>query len=213
MRCKSYDHDQCNDDVDSHKQADAKLVNVHAYVDLGLPSGVKWATCNIGASLPEECGNYYAWGEVETKSEYLYEECVTYEKSIDSIDGDERYDVARAYWGETWRIPTQQEFRELIDNCTWVWDEQKKCYNVIGKNGNCIILPATGWYYGESIKGRGEYGTYWSATSYKSDERVDLNENIREEAYYFYCDDSGERFVSWGNRGVGRAVRPVCDAL
>ncbi len=211
MSYKRNIHNISNEDADTNKQVDAKPIVVHEYVDLGLPSGVKWAICNVGASLPEECGNYYAWGEVKTKSRYLHEECVTYGKNIDSIDGDKRYDVARAYWGGAWRMPTQREFQELIDNCTWMWDEPKKCYKVIGPNGNCIILPAAGWYFGEYISGREVYGTYWSSNGYKSEENVASNDDKWDEAYYFYCDDSGECFMSWSNRGIGRAVRPVCD--
>lgn len=93
----------------------------HEYVDLGLPSGTKWATCNVGANIPEEYGDFYAWGEITTKSEYTTENCVTYGESMDDISGNPNYDVARAKWGGSWRMPTKSEMRELVYNCNWTW--------------------------------------------------------------------------------------------
>ena len=89
-------------------------INGHDFVDLGLPSGLKWATCNVGASSPSEYGNYYAWGEVEPKESYTQENCLTWGQEIGDISGNPQYDAARANWGGTWRMPTKSEFEELI---------------------------------------------------------------------------------------------------
>ena len=127
----------------------------HGYVDLGL--SVKWATCNVGATSPEDYGDYFAWGETETKSEYTEENSATYGLSISQlesqgyIDGagnlNPQYDAAAANWGGDWRMPTVAEMWELINNCTWTWTTQNGVsgYNVEGPNGNSIFLPAAGY--------------------------------------------------------------------
>ena len=90
-------------------------LNGHEWVDLGL--SVRWATCNVGASVPSGYGDYYAWGEIETKMEYTEENSVTYGVELDDISGNPQYDVATANWGEGWRMPTEQELDELTDKC------------------------------------------------------------------------------------------------
>ena len=90
----------------------------HEWVDLGLPSGVKWATCNVGASDPWEYGDYFAWGETSPKSEYTKENSKTYNRNMGDISGNPNYDAARANWGGSWRIPTKKEFHELGTECT-----------------------------------------------------------------------------------------------
>ncbi len=104
-------------DIDSVK-IESNSINGHEYVDLGLPSGLKWATCNVGADTPEGYGDYFSWGETTTKEEYSKNSCLTYDKEIGDISGDPTYDVASANWGRTWRMPTLDEIKELIDNCT-----------------------------------------------------------------------------------------------
>ena len=113
----------------------------HEYVDLGLPSGLKWATCNVGATKPEEYGDYFAWGEVEPKEFYVWSnykysigetQMLKYSPRIDhntELDIDD--DVAIVNWGDSWRIPTYEELMELRTNCVWRW---------INKNG-IEILP------------------------------------------------------------------------
>lgn len=137
-------------------RASRGTINGHEWVDLGL--SVKWATCNVGASSLSAYGNYYAWGETRTKSEYNYSNSVTYEKSMGDIAGSSQYDAARANWGSSWRLPTKAEFQELINNCTWTWTSQggHNGYKVTGKNGNSIFLPAAGWRYGSSLYYAGE---------------------------------------------------------
>ena len=123
-------------------------------VDLGLPSGTRWASCNIGASSPEEYGDYFAWGETTVKGDYswqTYQWCNgTYESMstdcVDSIELNQQYDAALAKWGEQWRMPTMADFKELTTECTWTWTTQNgvKGYEVKGTNGNSIFLPAAG---------------------------------------------------------------------
>ena len=187
-----------------HEQALAELpgtgtINGHEYVNLGL--SVKWATCNVGASSPEDYGDYYAWGETTTKSSYNEGNSSTYGKSMGSIDGDSIYDVARAKWGGSWRLPTKDEFQELVDRCTWTWTtyEGVNGYKVTGPNGNSIFLPAAGWRYGTSLGNEGSLGYYWSATP---------DESGPDGAYYLlFIDD--DRFTYWLYRHYGRSVRPV----
>lgn len=144
-------------------------INGHEWVDLGLPSRVKWATCNVGASSPSDYGNYYAWGETVTKSEYTEENSKTYgNENIGIISGNPRYDAARANWGGTWRLPSVPEMKELIDKCTWTWTSQNgnKGYKVVGPNGKYIFLPAAGYRDELLSKADGNLGCYWSFAPY-----------------------------------------------
>ena len=135
-------------------------INGHEYVDLGLPSGLKWATCNVGASSPSDYGNYYAWGETSTKSEYTESNSKTRGKNMGDIGGNSAYDAARANWGGSWRLPTKAEFEELLNRCTWTWTSQNghKGYLVKGPNGRSIFIPAAGGRDGSSLYLAGEYG-------------------------------------------------------
>lgn len=139
----------------------------HGWVDLGLPSGVKWSTCNVGASTPTEYGDHFAWGEIRTKSYYDEDNCKTYhEESIGEIAGNPEYDAARANWGGSWRMPTEAEWRELNDLCQWGWTTEQGIngYRIVGPNGNSIFLVAAG-YKGSSHIYAGLHGYYWSSTS------------------------------------------------
>ena len=181
------------------------------YVDLGLPSGLKWATCNIGANSPEEYGNYYAWGEVVTKTDYSSSNCPTYKLTTSQlqaqgyIDGEgnltAQYDAATANWGGNWRLPTKAEMQELIDNCTREWTTQNgvKGYKVTGPNGNYIFLPAAGYRYDGSLYGAGSGGYYWSSAPH---------EGNSYNAYYLYF-SSDDHYVSHYGRNYGPSVRPV----
>jgi hypothetical protein len=174
-------------------------INGREYVDLGLPSGIKWATCNVGASSPEKYGKYYLWGETTTKTKYK-----RYGKDFSDIKGDTRYDAARANWGGSWRLPTKAELEELKDNCTWSWTTQggKNGYKVTGPNGNSIFLPAAGYYDNRTaLCFTGDYGHYWSSTPSESDagEAFDLQFNSRYQ------------YKGWGYRFYGQSVRPVSE--
>jgi len=189
--------------------------NGYEYVDLGLPSGLKWATCNVGASSPEEYGDYFAWGETETKSEYTYDNSLTLDKTLEYLKAngyidDEgnltpEHDAATANWGGTWRMPTKAEQQELRDNCTWIWTAQNGVngYKVTGPNGSCIFLPAAGYRYGSSLSSDGDDGYYWSSTpdvSYFDDYAYCL--------YFYY----GGEYVDWYyNRIYGLTIRPITE--
>ena len=178
-------------------------ISSHEYVDLGL--SVKWATCNVGASSPEEYGDHYAWGETSTKSSYTPDNCETWEKRIGDIKGTSR-DVAHVKWGGSWRMPTMAEFDELLDskNCTWTWTTQggHKGYKVTSKkNSNSIFLPAAGFRNGTSLYYREEGGYYWGFTP---------NEGNTQDAYYLYF-NSGYHYTYWNYRFDGHTVRPVAE--
>lgn len=149
-------------------------ITIAKEVDLGLPSGTIWAGWNIGATAPQEYGNHYAWGEVETKNDYMRETYKFYDAATDSystpengIIGDPEYDVATKEWGAEWQIPTDAQMQELIDNCQWRWYtfNDKNGYVVTGPNGNAIFLPASGLRAkGSKISFDGTCGYYSTGT-------------------------------------------------
>ena len=179
------------------------IINGYEYVDLGLPSGLKWAVHNVGASAAEDYGDYYAWGEIETKDSYTQQNSVTYGMPMEDISGYPQYDVARALWGETWRLPTRDEQKELLDNCTWEWTSQNGVngYLVTGSNGNSIFLPAAGYKENSSHTEVGEYGYYWSSTPQS-------NSNLG--AYYLYMSSSSKLSYYYA-RVAGQSVRAVSE--
>ena len=117
------------------------------------------------------------------------------------ISGNPDYDAAAAIWGGTWRLPTQAEMQELVDECTWTWtsNEGNNGYDITGPNGNSIFLPAVGWRGESSLGSDGEDGYYWSSTPDESD---------ASSAYTLYFSSFGY-FVDWYGRDYGRGVRPV----
>lgn len=183
----------------------------HGYVDLGLPSGLKWATCNVGANTPEEYGYYFAWGEVKPKTTYNWDTYKYYDGSnLTKYTGtdsktvlDPEDDAATANWGGAWRMPTKEEQDELRNNCTWTWTTQNGVngYKVTGPNGNSIFLPAAGYMIEGALDCAGSNGDYWSSSLYTDDPRG---------AYGVYFDSD---YVGWGygSRCYGRSVRPVCE--
>lgn len=177
-------------------------INGHQYVDLGL--SVVWATCNVGASSPSGYGDYYAWGETYTKTSYDRDNCQTWGKETGDISGTVR-DVARAKWGGTWRIPTSEEWQELVDYCTWRWTTQGGHYGykiTSDRNGKSIFLPAAGAREGTTLDVAGEIGDYWSSTP---DEGNSLS------SYYLIFYDGNYYVMSdWksSNRNYGLSIRP-----
>ena len=192
------------------------------YVDLGLPSGIKWATCNLGATKPEESGNYYSWGETSPKTTYdwsTYKYCNGSSTSMTKYCTSSNYgtvdnkttleltdDVAYVNWGGKWRMPTKEEQDELRNssNCTWTWTTINGVngYKVTSKkNGNSIFLPAAGYRYYDFLSNAGYYGYYWSRS---------LNTNGSYYAYYLNFYSS---YVDWdyGSRSIGQSVRAVCE--
>ena len=177
-------------------------INGYDWVDLGL--SVKWATKNVGASSQSDHGDYFAWGETNTKSSYKEDNSRTYKKKLDDIAGNSQYDPARSRWGSPWRLPTEWEYKELVDKCTWTWTSQggHNGYRITSKtNGNSIFLPAAGKFYGTSLDAVGEYGFYWSSTPDESDTKW----------AYRRCFSLSYQDVLWGERYSGYSVRPVSE--
>ena len=177
-------------------------------IDLGLPSGTKWASWNIGASKPEEYGGYYAWGETEEKDYYDWSTYIYCDGSSwtchhigDDIAGTE-YDVAHVKWGGSWRMPTRTQQDELRENCTREWTQQNGVngIRVTGPNGNSIFLPAAGDRRDDYLRSEGSGGYFWSSSlsPYYEGDACSLGFS------------SG--FWGWGSgdRYVGNSVRAVC---
>ena len=185
-------------------------INGHDYVDLGLPSGLKWATCNVGASSPEECGDYYAWGEVETKSSYTESNSSTYHKKMSDISGNRAYDVACKKWGSSWRLPTYDEFDELVSFCEWKEATQggKKGYMGIGPNGNSFFLPAVGCC--ESLtRNCQDDCCYWASTPVEGHLPQTPEHAKHQFAHYLTIDSFWGCKVMYTSRALGLNVRPV----
>ena len=178
----------------------------HEWVDLGLPSGTLWATCNVGANSPEEYGDYFAWGETEPKSTYSwanYIHCDGSEGSchnLSDISGTQ-YDVAHMKWGGKWRIPTHDEQVELYENCTYSWTTIKGVWGGLFTskiNGNSIFLPAGGHLWGTSTLTVGSFGNYWSSTQ--------TQDNLTNAFDFTF----GGRYLDWtGPIADGVNIRPV----
>ena len=191
----------------------------HEYVDLGLPSGTLWATCNVGASKPEEYGDYFAWGETKPKTTYEWSTnkyCKGSYKSMTKYCTDSYYgtvdnktelepsdDAATANWGSNWQMPSREQCAELINSSytttTWTilngggWKITSK------SNGNSIFLPAAGCRAGTSLYDAGSYGGYWSRS---------LTTSSSDSACSLYIDSSSISTYSSG-RFYGYSVRPV----
>ncbi len=164
------------------------------YVDLGLTSGTLWASCNVGATSPEETGDYFAWGETTPKESYD-EDNYTYTDNPSVLPASA--DAATANWGGKWRMPTRNDIQELINECTWTWDTEKIGYTVTGKNGKSIFLVAAGCRYGTDLSYINYWGYYRSSSLYRSGYSYDLffHESKREDSY--------------GTCYYGKPVRPV----
>jgi hypothetical protein len=202
--------------------------NGHEFVDLGLPSGTLWATCNIGATSPEEPGDHFAWGETEPKTNYAWEtykwcdgtKPTTTNASITKycdrgaygqLDGkltlELEDDAAHVNWGGDWHMPTLEEFQELMDNCTFEWidlENGNEGYKITGSNGNSIILPRGGRHSGENISNT--IFRYWSANLHMN--RIASNNHATHATMLDYGTNTETEFTGVG-RYYGFAVRPV----
>jgi len=195
-------------------------INGHNWVDLGLPSGLKWAACNVGAEGPEDYGKHYAWGETQPASGFNYIEsnCATYGLSISELQSQgyidnegnltSSHDAATANWGGTWRMPTKAEMGELFGWCQWTLSSQNGVfgYKIRGTNGNSIFLPGAGFYEGSSL-GYVSNGYYWSSTPYDHD----VYHGSTRSTYYIYFDNGNYTVLSRGERNHGFPVRPVTE--
>ena len=169
-------------------------------IDLG--TGVKWACCNVGANKPESCGDYYAWGETTTKSNYS-ESNYTRSSVTSSISGTS-YDVAKAKWGGRWCMPTDADFYELEEKCSFTRATINgvEGFTFTASNGNRIFFPAGGLKLGNKVEDS-ETAQYWSGTIFVYD---------KESAWYIFCYDEGQSCLNTLNtypRYVGLLVRPV----
>lgn len=189
-----------------------------AMVDLGLPSGTLWATCNLGASKPEEAGLYFAWGELDVKNKYTHSNSNYYNKSCKWLRDNSiidakgnltsEYDIASVRLGSQWRMPTVSEMTELDEKCKWTWTSEHGVngFKVTGPNGKSIFLPATGWYNSASdgmLDCVGERSEYWTASVKNGD---------AEDAHCLFFMTPDRHYSSTGHyvdRSRGLTIRPV----
>ena len=200
-------------------------------VDLGLPSGIKWASFNLGANRPSEMGNFYAWGDTAPKYTYGWS---GYEYTTTDSNGITKYtfqdnntsgvwyqdgafvgdgktvletgdDAATANWGEQWRTPSPIDFQELIDNCSWSWTtlDGLNGLEFTGGNGNSIFLPAAGYISGLDKYNTSSYGRYWSSS---------LGNDSSGAAQLLYVSSYDERRLLTMQRYYGLPIRPVSGA-
>lgn len=182
------------------------VLNGYEWVDLGLPSGLKWATINVGATEPDEVGSYYAWGEIKAKDEFYADNSLTYGVPLGDFSGNPEYDVAAASWGSTWRMPTEAEVIELKDNCILEWTVigiTPGC-KVTGPNGNHIFMPSGGFATATAIDFIDSEAAYWTSTPDTSNGDMGYASFI-----YFYNNNYSNR--AWMSRYVGMPVRPVTE--
>lgn len=198
-------------------------------VDMGLPSGTKWANMNIGATSPEQAGNIYAWAEVSVKDTYSKENYSFYDAATQTFEpvGEQResiyynvaeemndtvnvydiqgsgYDMAAHELGENWTTPTLEQYGELMQYCTWTWTTQNGVngYLVTASNNNSIFLPAAGIYINEDASGNGISFYYWTAN---------MPSNASDQAYQFVGYRDYATSLMPGNRFSGCPVRAVC---
>ena len=197
--------------------------NGHGFVDLGLPSGLLWATCNVGAASPEQAGLYFAFGETTgytaeqvTSGTRAFTEGEYNAGSAASISTNLtlEQDAARANLGGKWRMPTKAEFQELIDNCDVAWTDDYNGAEVEGRilftgvkgrvftsrvNGNSVFFPAAGRCYSSSVDIVGDFGYCWSASLLRSSDAFGLNFNFENQ------------WVNSIPRYIGISVRGVCE--
>ncbi|MCQ2288170.1 MAG: serine/threonine protein kinase [Muribaculaceae bacterium] len=175
------------------------------YVDLGLPGGVLWATCNVGADKPEDYGKYFAWGETKGYAKGKSHSFDVYNLSYkEDRDLDASHDAATANWGSGWRMPTFQEIEDLVDSryttTEWVTENGVEGRKITSKsNGNSIFLPAAGCRYGASLGFEGSSGYYWSCS---------LDADYSYGAYDLYFSSSSIA-RSYSYRYIGQSVRAV----
>ena len=195
------------------------------YVDLGLPSGLLWATCNVGADNPEDYGDYFAWGETTPKDTYnwsTYEYCMGSYNTMTKYCDNSNYgyngftdnlttllpedDAATANWGSGWRMPTEEEWEELLDNTTVTWTTQNGVNGRLftATNGNCLFLPAAGARWDGELGNVGS-GNYWSSS-------LDMVYSDNSDNALGFGFESDGYIVGYAGRYYGFTVRPVRSA-
>ena len=197
---------------------------VEGSVDLGLPSGTLWAAHNLGATKPEESGDFYAWGDLTPNKEYYWWETTAWvyivdnqvcfskyntDSNLGTVDNktelDPEDDIAYVSLGQGWRMPSKEQVDELIANCTCKWTEMNGVngYYVTGPNGNSIFLPAAGFRIAYNLNDEGNTGNYWIRNL------VDMNGLIIPNSAFKIYFDSGSFDWAGGNRSCGYPIRPV----
>ena len=206
----------CDDDDDenNHEETEQTIGKLscpdgkHPHViDLGLPSGTKWACCNVGATKPEDFGGYYAWGETEENTTYswnTYIHCDGSEQTCHHLGSDiagTEYDVAYMKWDGSWVMPSYDQLNELLDNCTSTWTTLNGVHGrfFTGTNGSSIFLPASGCHYDSNLFGADLCGCYWTST------QSPLNSNLTYYLYFY----PGYATIGYYLRFSGLSVRPV----
>jgi len=201
-------------------------INGHDFVDLGLPSGTLWATCNVDAASPEDYGSYFAWAETQMKTGYWWESYLYCNGGQDKLTkycylsnwGYNGFtdtltmltpsdDVATAHWGNGTRMPTRLEWRELGDQCIDVWKTMNGVEGRLftGPNGNSIFLPAAGQHRENVFEEAGEKGHYWSC-------KLSTGQGGHPTWAGCFGFNSNDWYVSNGGRYFGYSVRPVYSA-
>ena len=193
-------------------------------VDLGLESGTLWANMNLGANAPEETGNYYAWGETETKSDYQSStyrfasltQNIGYNHDISGT----QYDAAHINMGNAWRMPTFDDMKELRDDCVWehVTQNSTNGYRVTGPNGNTIFLPDAGLMYGTSLHYYNSGGSYFTSTQVSNNNDYAHSLSFYGSSRDIYSSAGYSPFSTYGNPGyissrrdIGKPVRAVAS--
>lgn len=193
-----------------------KVINGHKFINLGLPSGLLWAETNVGASTPYADGDYYAWGETETKSSYSLDAykwgSLRSPTKYNSSDGkttlEASDDVATVKWGKECRMPSCAEFQELYNKCDWTWKSNyngTSGYLVKGPNNQTIFLPASGYRSDGVLYDHGSDGYYWSSSLWVR------RHTITDCAYHLSFDSGDIHPSTGGSRCNGRSVRPVAE--
>ena len=215
----AFSFNSCSSDDDDDENKNDAVADKHEYVDLGLPSGTLWATCNVGASKPEEIGDYFAWGEIEPKETYQPEKykwsndnCETFTKyctnsrwgnvdnNLELLPED---DAATAIWGSNWCTPSKDQFNELTNSAytttEWIAQNGVKGMKITSKkNGKTLFFPAAGVFWYDKLSSTDE-GTYWTRSVEETDSHT---------GYVVDLDSYG---ANWGlrPRASGYPVRPV----
>jgi hypothetical protein len=204
---KEINYFQDNEAFLAEEYEDPQSANVFELIDLGL--SVKWATMNIGATKPEEIGNYYAWGETETKTSFTtttYEFYDTVKKAYKSIGADitksDVYDPAYKM-DERYCMPTEEQFNELITKCTWTKTALNNAdvWEVKGPNGNRIFLPIDGYKDSSKIVNQ-DYCYLWTSTHYSKSTYQAMALKVTDKPTFAAT-----------HRRIGMAIRPVSSVL
>ena len=195
-----------------------KQTKQYEYVDLGLPSGLKWAKCNVGAETETDFGDYFMWGSTEPNNNTtcdwehvpfnngsLEYDSAYFDSVKDTVAPNgslaKEYDAASQVMGGDWRMPTKDEIQELLDNTIKEWAQVNGVngYKFTASNGNSIFIPAAGYCNYGSVDGVGSNGGVWSSSLYAS---------YPDYAWRLYF-DSGSCTMSNSSRCYGRSVRGV----